>query len=67
MVLCRYQASRSGYDRGPSWLPASLIRQYFLPPFAAAVRAGVASAMTAYNTPDDVPIVIGQKLSLIHI
>jgi beta-glucosidase len=25
------------------------------------VRAGVASAMTAYNTPDDVPIVIGQK------
>lgn len=61
MVLCRYQASRSGYDRGPSWLPASLIRQYFLPPFAAAVRAGVASAMTAYNTPDDVPIVIGQK------
>jgi beta-glucosidase-like glycosyl hydrolase len=25
------------------------------------VSAGVASAMTAYNTPDDVPIVIGQK------
>ena len=25
------------------------------------MRAGVASAMTAYNTPDDVPIVIGQK------
>eukprot|EP00892_Ulva_mutabilis_P005303 jgi/Ulvmu1/3144/UM015_0184.1 len=56
-----YQASRSGYDRGPSYLPDSMIRQYFLPPFLAAVRAGVATAMTAYNAPSDIPVVTSQK------
>ena len=60
-MSCRYQASRSGYDRGPSWLPDTLIRQYFLRPFRDAVRAGVATAMTAYNAPAEIPVVISQK------
>jgi beta-glucosidase len=57
---CRYQASHSGYDRAPSWLPPSLLRQHFLPPFQAAIRAGAATVMSSYNTPVDTPSVISQ-------
>ena len=58
-----YMASRSGYDRGPADLPEVALRSYFLPPFAAAVRAGVASAMTAYGSVDGLPVAISRKWS----
>jgi len=35
-----YMAARSHYDHAPSWIPEVFMRQYFLPPFAAGVRAG---------------------------
>jgi hypothetical protein len=57
---CRYQASRSGYDRGPAWLPESFVLQHCLPPFKAAIEAGVATAMTSYNVPVDTPVVISR-------
>lgn len=35
----------SGHDRTPAWIPEHYLREYFLPPFAAAIRAGVRSIM----------------------
>ncbi len=40
-----YSMPLSGKDRSPAWIPERLLREFFLPPFAAAVEAGVASVM----------------------
>ena len=37
------------------------MRAYFLPPFAAAIRAGVATGMVSYNAVDGLPMVISRK------
>jgi len=40
-----YSIPRTGKDRTPAWIPERQLRQYFLPPFAEAVEAGVQTAM----------------------
>jgi beta-glucosidase len=40
-----YSFPLNGRDRTPAWIPENYMREYFLPPFAAAVRAGAHTVM----------------------
>ena len=40
-----YGAPLNGRDRTPAWIPENYLTEYFLPPFAAAVRAGARTVM----------------------
>ena len=40
-----YSFPLTGRDRTPAWIPENYLREYFLPPFAAAVKAGAHTVM----------------------
>jgi len=40
-----YSYPLSGRDRTPAWIPENYLREYFLPTFAAAVKAGARTVM----------------------
>lgn len=40
-----YSMPLSGQDRTPAWIPERELREYFLPPFAAAVKNGAKTVM----------------------
>ena len=40
-----YSFPLTGRDRTPAWIPENYMREYFLPPFAAAVKAGARTIM----------------------
>jgi beta-glucosidase len=40
-----YSFPLNGRDRTPAWIPENYMREYFLPPFAAAVKAGARTVM----------------------
>ena len=40
-----YSLPLNGRDRTPSWIPEHYLREYFLPPFAGAVKAGARTVM----------------------
>jgi beta-glucosidase len=40
-----YSFSFNGRDRTPAWIPENYLREYFLPTFAAAVKAGAHTVM----------------------
>jgi beta-glucosidase len=40
-----YSFPLNGRDRTPAWIPENYMREYFLPPFAAAVHAGARTVM----------------------
>jgi len=40
-----YSLPLTGRDRTPAWIPEHYLREYFLPPFASAVRAGARTVM----------------------
>jgi beta-glucosidase len=40
-----YGFPRTGRDRTPAWIDERMMREYFLPPFEAAIRAGVPTVM----------------------
>jgi len=40
-----YSFPLSGKDRTPAWIPENFLREYFLPPFAAAIKAGARTVM----------------------
>jgi beta-glucosidase len=50
-----YGAADGGRDYDPVYLPENLLRNVYLPPFQAAVEAGVGSFMSAYMDLNDVP------------
>ena len=50
-----YGAAEGGRDYDPVYVPESLLRNVYLPPFQAAVKAGVGSFMSAYMDLNDVP------------
>lgn len=50
-----YGASESGRDYNTTNIPENELRNVYLPPFHAAVRAGVASVMTSFSDIDGVP------------
>lgn len=50
-----YGAAEGGRDYNATYIPEQLMRDVYLPPFKAAVDAGVASFMTAFNDINGVP------------
>jgi beta-glucosidase len=50
-----YGASEGGMNWAPAHLPARELREVYLHPFEAAVKAGLRSIMNAYNEVDGVP------------
>ena len=50
-----YGAAEGGRDYDASYIPETLMYNVYLPPFHAAVHAGVGSAMSAYMDLNDVP------------
>jgi len=57
-----YGAAEAGRDYGSADIPERILRQVYLPPFHAAVDAGVASVMSAFNTIDGVPATANRRL-----
>ncbi|MES2110899.1 MAG: glycoside hydrolase family 3 N-terminal domain-containing protein [Bacteroidota bacterium] len=51
-----YGFPMSGKDRTPSWIPDRYMREYFLPPFAEAVKAGAKTLMINSGEINGVPI-----------
>lgn len=50
-----YGAVEAGRDYAAAWVPEILLRSVYFPPFHAAIDAGVATLMTAFNTVNGVP------------
>ncbi|HMH20262.1 MAG TPA: glycoside hydrolase family 3 N-terminal domain-containing protein [Puia sp.] len=51
-----YSASRTGKDRTPIYLPDNEMREYYLPQFRAAVKAGSSSIMINSSEINGVPV-----------
>src|SRR5262249_29369256 len=50
-----YGAAEAGRDYNSAWIPEVLLRDVYFPPFTAALSAGAATVMTAFNTINGVP------------
>ncbi|HMK31474.1 MAG TPA: beta-glucosidase BglX [Terriglobales bacterium] len=50
-----YGAAEGGRDYNTTEIPERLLRQVYLPPFQAAVQAGAATVMSAFNSLNEVP------------
>jgi len=51
-----YSFPLSGKDRTPAWIPENYLREYFLPPFAAAVKAGSHTLMINSSSINGIPV-----------
>ena len=50
-----YGAAESGREYNTTEIPDRLLRQVYLPPFQAAVEAGAATVMSAFNSLNEIP------------
>lgn len=50
-----YGAAEGGRDYNSTFIPDRLLRNLYLPPFEAALKAGCASVMTSFNDNDGIP------------
>jgi beta-glucosidase len=57
-----YSLPLTGRDRTPAWIPEHYLREYFLTPFAAAVRAGARTVMINSADINGVPGHINKRL-----
>ncbi len=57
-----YSFPLNGRDRTPAWIPENYMREYFLPPFAAAVKAGARTIMVNSGEVNGVPGHINKRL-----
>ena len=53
-----YSSPESGLNLAPMHMGEREIRQYYLPPFLEAIKAGAIGVMTCYNVIDGVPVTI---------
>ncbi len=51
-----YSLPLSGRDRAPAWIPEIILREYVLPPFEAAVKAGAHTVMVNSGDVNGVPV-----------
>ena len=51
-----YSVPLSGKDRTPAWIPERMLREIFLPPFKAAIDAGVMSLMINSGELNGIPV-----------
>ncbi|MCD8193326.1 MAG: beta-glucosidase BglX [Tannerellaceae bacterium] len=61
-----YGAAEGGRDYNSTFIPERLLRNVYLPPFEAAVKAGAATFMTSFNDNDGVPST-GNRFILEHV
>ncbi|HEY5393592.1 MAG TPA: glycoside hydrolase family 3 N-terminal domain-containing protein [Hanamia sp.] len=57
-----YSDPKSGHDRSDSWIPEHYLREYHLPPFAAAVKAGARTVMVNSALINGIPTHINKHL-----
>lgn len=57
-----YSDPKSGHDRSDSWIPEHYLREYHLPPFAAAVKAGARTLMVNSALINGIPTHINKHL-----
>ncbi|MGH9456901.1 MAG: beta-glucosidase BglX [Thermoanaerobaculia bacterium] len=57
-----YGAAEAGRDYNTTEIPERTLRQIYLPPFRAAVEAGVGSLMTGFNAVNGVPATVNAFL-----
>lgn len=57
-----YSDPKSGHDRTDAWIPEHYLREYHLPPFAAAVRAGARNIMVNSALINGIPTHINKHL-----
>jgi beta-glucosidase len=57
-----YSFPLTGRDRTPAWIPENYLREYFLPTFAAAVKAGARTIMVNSGEINGVPGHVNRKL-----
>lgn len=50
-----YSAPKNGIDRTPAYIPEIMLREYYLPPFAEAVKSGVSTVMINSGEVNGVP------------
>lgn len=50
-----YSFPLTGKDRTPAWISERMLREYFLPPFEAAVKAGARTVMVNSSEIDGIP------------
>ncbi len=50
-----YSYPLSGHDRTPAWIPERIMREYFLPSFAAGVKAGAQTVMINSGEVNGIP------------
>ena len=50
-----YGAAEAGRDYNTTWIPENHLRNVYLPPFEACVKAGVKTVMSAFNDLNGVP------------
>ena len=51
-----YSFPLSGKDRTPAWIPERMLREIFLPPFAAAAKAGTHTVMINSSEINGIPV-----------
>lgn len=51
-----YSVPLTGKDRTPAWIPERMLREYFLPPFKAAVDAGAHTVMANSGEINGIPV-----------
>ena len=57
-----YSDPKSGHDRTDSWIPEHYLREYHLPPFAAAVKAGARTVMVNSALINGIPTHINKHI-----
>lgn len=57
-----YGFTLSGKDRTPAWIPERQLREYFLPPFQAAIEAGAMSIMVNSGEINGIPVHSNKEL-----
>ncbi len=57
-----YSDPKSGKDRTDAWIPEHYLREYHLPPFAAAVKAGARTVMVNSALINGIPVHINKHL-----
>jgi len=57
-----YSDPKSGHDRTDSWIPEHYLREYHLPPFEAAVKAGARTVMVNSALINGIPTHINKHL-----
>ena len=59
-----YAVSEGGRDYNTTWIPEVQLREVYLPPFKAALDAGAASVMCAFNDLNGVPMSANKHLNV---